>query len=74
MTKRIGTPKYMAPEVTQGHRDYGYSVDVYSFLIVLWQLVIDCIDFEKMNNSKQLRHRDTKEAITTAHKVRQIIF
>lgn len=37
-TAETGTYRYMAPEVTR-HDPYSFSVDVYSFAIVLWQLL-----------------------------------
>lgn len=41
MTGCTGTPRYMAPEVArpQQQQDYGFPADVYSFSIVLWELV-----------------------------------
>jgi len=54
MTTKIGTPKYMAPEIARGDADYGYSVDVYSFSIVFWQLVTNRIAFEKMSSTSKL--------------------
>jgi serine/threonine protein kinase len=34
----IGTPGYMAPELLQGHK-YGFPVDVFSFGMVLYELL-----------------------------------
>eukprot|EP00038_Savillea_parva_P031710 m.89716 g.89716 ORF g.89716 m.89716 type:complete len:1462 (+) comp9818_c0_seq1:262-4647(+) len=39
MTKAVGTALWMAPEVFMGQTAYGPSVDVYSFAIILWELV-----------------------------------
>ena len=37
LTKGIGTPLWMAPEVLSGRR-YGPPADVYSYAIVLWEI------------------------------------
>eukprot|EP00048_Salpingoeca_helianthica_P013389 m.200588 g.200588 ORF g.200588 m.200588 type:complete len:471 (+) comp15497_c12_seq1:120-1532(+) len=37
LTKGIGTPLWMAPEILAGQR-YGPSADVYSFAIVMWEI------------------------------------
>ena len=37
LTRGVGTPLWMAPEIIAG-RKYGYSADVWSFAIVLWEL------------------------------------
>ena len=39
MTRGIGTPLWMAPEVFFGHSKYGPEVDVYSFGIIMWELI-----------------------------------
>ena len=38
LTGNTGTLRYMAPEVVMG-RSYNQSVDVYSFSILIWQIV-----------------------------------
>ncbi len=38
LSKRTGTPKYMAPEVYVG-QPYNEKCDVYSFAILLWQCI-----------------------------------
>jgi serine/threonine protein kinase len=37
LTKGIGTPRWMAPEILAG-QPYGISADVYSYGIVLWEI------------------------------------
>ena len=37
LTNRVGTPRYMAPEILQG-KNYNGKVDVYSFGILFWEL------------------------------------
>jgi len=40
MTLGVGTPIYMAPELLkEGNKNYANEVDVYSFGIILWQLL-----------------------------------
>ncbi|KAK8897931.1 hypothetical protein M9Y10_000164 [Tritrichomonas musculus] len=37
MTKGVGTPNYMAPEVIEG-KNYSFGADVFSFGMILWEL------------------------------------
>jgi len=39
MTKAVGTQLWMAPEVFVGKSDYGPEIDVYSFGVIMWELV-----------------------------------
>ncbi|KAH3745950.1 circularly permutated Ras protein 1 [Pelomyxa schiedti] len=39
MTVLIGTPIYMAPEILSGTEDYGIETDVFSYGVLLWQIV-----------------------------------
>jgi len=43
---KIGTLRYMAPEMRKGER-YSYPVDVYSYAILLWQIITTRVPFEK---------------------------
>ncbi|KAG0479566.1 hypothetical protein HPP92_010424 [Vanilla planifolia] len=47
MTPETGTYRWMAPEMIQ-HRPYTQKVDVYSFGIVLWELVTGMVPFHNM--------------------------
>jgi serine/threonine protein kinase len=47
MTPETGTYRWMAPEMIQ-HRAYTLKVDVYSFGIVLWELVTGMLPFQNM--------------------------
>ena len=38
MTGNAGTPRYMSPEIAR-NEDYGFASDVYSFSILLWEIV-----------------------------------
>ena len=39
MTGQTGTFHWMAPEVLEGNSEYTYKADVYSFAIVLWEIL-----------------------------------
>jgi len=47
MTPETGTYRWMAPEMIQ-HRPYNQKVDVYSFGIVLWELITGTLPFPNM--------------------------
>ncbi|XP_072970982.1 serine/threonine-protein kinase STY13 [Typha angustifolia] len=47
MTPETGTYRWMAPEMIQ-HRPYNQKVDVYSFGIVLWELITGMLPFANM--------------------------
>ncbi|KAM3395019.1 serine/threonine-protein kinase STY13 [Capsicum galapagoense] len=47
MTPETGTYRWMAPEMIQ-HRPYTQKVDVYSFGIVLWELLTGMLPFQNM--------------------------
>lgn len=47
MTPETGTYRWMAPEMIQ-HRRYTQKVDVYSFGIVLWELITGLLPFQNM--------------------------
>ncbi|KAH9576511.1 hypothetical protein CY35_01G166100 [Sphagnum magellanicum] len=47
MTPETGTYRWMAPEMIQ-HRPYTHKVDVYSFGIVLWELITGLLPFQNM--------------------------
>lgn len=43
---RIGTYQWMAPEVLRKEKNIGFAADVYSFGMVLWELLTHKIPFE----------------------------
>ncbi|XP_044497273.1 serine/threonine/tyrosine-protein kinase HT1-like [Mangifera indica] len=43
-----GTYRWMAPEMIK-HKPYGRKVDVYSFGLILWEMVAGTIPYEEMN-------------------------
>ncbi|KAE8657838.1 hypothetical protein F3Y22_tig00116980pilonHSYRG00045 [Hibiscus syriacus] len=47
MTPETGTYRWMAPEMIQ-HRPYTQKVDLYSFGIVLWELITGLLPFQNM--------------------------
>lgn len=44
MTKGMGTPRYMAPELLEG-REYSEKADVYSFAILFWEILSEKLPF-----------------------------
>ena len=50
-TGQTGSRRYMAPEVVQC-MNYGFSVDIYSFAVLFWEVFSDQSSFEKMDNKK----------------------
>jgi serine/threonine protein kinase len=51
MTGNTGTLRYMAPEVAL-NRPYHSSVDVYSFSIVVWQVLTGAVPFREMGKRR----------------------
>ena len=54
MTGGTGTPRYMAPEVSKMDGSYGYPADVYSYSILLWQIVTKRTPYERIPSPKEL--------------------
>jgi serine/threonine protein kinase len=52
MTGRIGTIRFMSPEVIRNER-YTQLCDVYSFGIVMWETFFEATAYTCMNNSSQ---------------------
>mmetsp|Transcript_2115 Transcript_2115/g.4967 ORF Transcript_2115/g.4967 Transcript_2115/m.4967 type:complete len:407 (+) Transcript_2115:189-1409(+) len=48
MSSRVGTPRYMSPEVFLGER-YNEKADVYSFSLVVWEMFALAKPFEEMS-------------------------
>lgn len=53
LTRTAGTPRYMAPEVFTGIT-YGLPADIYSFSLVLWELMSLDTSFQNMRDVKDL--------------------
>ncbi|KAI7730118.1 hypothetical protein M8C21_029375 [Ambrosia artemisiifolia] len=49
MTPEMGTYRWMAPEMIQ-HRPYTQKVDVYSFGIVLWELITGTLPYKNLTD------------------------
>ena len=50
-TQSCGTPAYMAPEVIRGN-EYNAKVDVYSFGILMYEVVTDCDPYPDLTGSE----------------------
>jgi len=48
MTKSVGTPQWMAPELLK-NQDYDEKIDVYSFGVILYELLCEKIPFDGMD-------------------------
>lgn len=48
MTKNVGTPHWMAPELLDKHESYDSKVDVYSYGIVLWEILTHKTPYQGM--------------------------
>ena len=54
LTGNTGTLRYMAPEVAMG-RNYNCSVDVYSFGVIVWQVLRSKVPFRDMGKKAYLQ-------------------
>jgi len=59
MTGGIGTPRYMAPEIARHDPTYSFPVDVYSFCIMLWQIVTNRTPFNEIKSASVLAAKVT---------------
>ena len=53
MQQCIGTPRYMAPEVALGQA-YTEKVDVYSFSLIVWEMISDEVPYDTITNKRDL--------------------
>jgi serine/threonine protein kinase len=60
MTGGTGTPRYMAPEVAKMDKSYGFPADVYSFSILLWQIVTKCIPYGRISSPTEFAAKVVK--------------
>ncbi|CAM9647912.1 unnamed protein product, partial [Phaeothamnion confervicola] len=51
MTARTGSPRYMSPEVAEG-RPYNERADVYSFVLILWEMLANRKPFAQYNRER----------------------
>ncbi len=61
MTGGAGTPRYMAPEVAAMSENYGFPADVYSFMILLWQILTTRTPFADILSPAELASKVLKE-------------
>jgi serine/threonine protein kinase len=54
MTRMVGTPRYMSPEVACAEGKYGFPSDVHSFAMVLWEILALRKPFEEVKSMKGL--------------------
>jgi serine/threonine protein kinase len=62
MTTRVGTVLWMAPEVLGGEK-YSLSSDVYSYGIVLWELVTRKLPYEEFDSSMAILTKVCNEGL-----------
>ena len=48
MTGLVGTTRWMAPEVIAGEKNYDEKIDIYSFGIILWELIGGKLPYEEI--------------------------
>lgn len=51
MTKNIGTPHWMAPELLGGSSTYDEKIDVYAYGILLWEILAKKLPYENIDQS-----------------------
>jgi len=59
-TQGVGSPLWMAPEVTRGE-EYTFSADVYSFGILLWEIVFGKVPYQEHSHSGNVHIRASIE-------------
>ncbi|KAL7526513.1 hypothetical protein ACHAXR_001521 [Thalassiosira sp. AJA248-18] len=59
-TSGAGSPRYMAPELLRGE-EYNLKADVYSFAIILWEMLAGQQPYAFVRNRNQLVHHVVQE-------------
>jgi serine/threonine protein kinase len=54
-TGSVGTPLYVAPEITLGEEHYTYSCDIFSLGLVLYELLVDKEVYYHVKNKTQIQ-------------------
>jgi serine/threonine-protein kinase TNNI3K len=77
-TQMVGTPRYMAEEVACSQH-YGFAADVYSYSILLWEVLTTRVPFSKAKSVDHLRklvyikkHRPSLQKIAS-HSVQKLL-
>ena len=52
MTKNVGTPHWMAPELLSSNNGYDNKVDVYSYAIVCWECVTCALPYPDLDSTQ----------------------
>lgn len=50
MTKNVGTPHWMAPELLDNQSSYNHMIDVYSYGIVLWEITAQAVPYRDLDS------------------------
>jgi hypothetical protein len=56
MTKMVGTPLWMAPELLEGKRKYDNKVDVYAYGIVLFEILTQALPWSEIPQRRFIDH------------------
>eukprot|EP00541_Cyclophora_tenuis_P018436 CAMPEP_0116568194 /NCGR_PEP_ID=MMETSP0397-20121206/15484_1 /TAXON_ID=216820 /ORGANISM="Cyclophora tenuis, Strain ECT3854" /LENGTH=135 /DNA_ID=CAMNT_0004095383 /DNA_START=54 /DNA_END=461 /DNA_ORIENTATION=+ len=73
-----GTVRYMAPEIAKAD-DYGVSADIYSFAILLWELITLRIPFKRFKTRDSILdavksgRRPSIQALPTNKELRKLV-
>ena len=66
-TAEVGTLRWMAPEV-MSHNPYSYSADVYSFAVILWELLTKDVPWRPLQIEGRLPPMSMFRAVKEDHK------
>eukprot|EP00953_Heterococcus_sp_UTEX-ZZ885_P037187 19120-Heterococcus_DN1.PRE.3 len=55
-TQRCGTPGYMAPEILMGNATPSYSTDVYSYSIIMYEVITGTLPYEGFSTDVGIRN------------------
>lgn len=72
MTKGIGSLLWMAPEIMEGSSAYGKPSDVYSYAIVLWEILTRSLPWEDLESASEIKFRQELRTRINNHERPQI--